>query len=136
MISAYEIEKYSDIAEVLVVGNSASFWSNSNIIYSLAFSLAVKGQEDYKNNSQLSPMRTIAETVAMKLADPKNILVKAEMISEIQKLKIHDFTEEKRQQLLDTINRGEEILRKFEEISNRSAQSYYDEITQTPSLNT
>jgi hypothetical protein len=133
------LAKYSDIANILNVRltvRSLGFWksqenSTPTIVVLLASELVRIGHKTYEINSRFAPLRTVAEEVAMALADLKNSEVKSEIIAELSKLDLPDFTKEKKDGLIDTLNDGEKLLRYCKEVSRSNADEFYEFIHQT-----
>lgn len=65
-------------------------------------------------------------------ASAKNSEVKSEIIAEHIKLDLPDFTKEKKDKFIDTLNRGEKLSQYCEEASNRNAEAFCEYIRQTP----
>lgn len=134
------LAKYRDVADILNVRlpvPSLRFWQNQTNIsqtvpLSLALNLARNGDENYETNSRFSPSCTVAAKVAMMLVDPKNSEIKYEIIAEIKKLDLNNFTQEKKDKLIDTLNRGQELLKYYDEASSRNVEAFCDHLDRTP----
>lgn len=131
------LAKYSDVAAVMNVRLSTlslRFWqNNANSIPSLlASNLAREGDKNYETNSRFAPSCTVAVKVAMVLADTKNYEVKSEIIAELQKLDLNNFTQEDKNRLTNTLNRGEELLKHYDEVTRSNVRAFMEHLDQTP----